>query len=288
MHEPVGSVSIRPLIKGPARNLDDRLDDLQDYLAEQLNIIMAIAASQALTAEQQTLIFEAQTNTDTLVRRVNLNVITVVKTTDSILGITSRTETMVRAIRQRDAWSLINLAFDPWLCLYMYIGLHPFASVFIERVTSVWQFVLLQYRLINLLKDACAMTAVTSVGAIFHLYFTSPYKAIYYLYWLNRAFVYRDIVAIHGNTVSIQFPELTCSMPITTDSLMCLADYTVDSLGHVVKGFRGVVTNSEVWLQLSVLKDLEWMIWATVLSYIYSQIAQLFYNALPSRIRFFF
>ena len=274
--------------KQRARNLDERLDDMQEAITEQLTIVKALATSQALAVEQQGQTFLAQMNTDSLLRKVNLNVVTVVKTTDSILGISKRTEALVTAARNRDYWTFAGLFLDPWCCLYAYMILHPVAPIITERLVSVWQFVLLVYRLLSFVEDVLRSAIVaTSASGLITLYFTSPYKALYYLYWLNRAFVYGEIQA-RGLTFDLTLPAPTCSLEISSKSFVCAADFTVTYAGLVLSSFKTALMNSDVAMQLSTLFSLEWLIWYSILHMIYEYITGALYSMLPTRLKYFF
>ena len=275
--------------KQRARSLDERLDHLQDCIVEQLSILKALAVSQALAVEQQGQTFVAQMNAETLLRKVNLNVVTVIKTTDSILGISKRTEALVRATRSRDYWTLIGLLVDPWFCLYAYMLLHPIAPVTLESIASVWQFVLFSYRLLSFMEDILRSAFMaTSLGGVTVLYFTSPYKALYYFYWLNRAYVYGDIEATHGLFFNLSLSLPGCSQEITPKSLVCAADYTVSSVTHILQAVKNTLVNSDVAIQVSTLFRLEWMIWYSILHSIYTLIARFLYSMLPARLKYFF
>lgn len=276
-------------LRHPPRSLDERLDDLQDSVIEQLCILKALATSQALAVEQQGQTFLAQIQADTLLKKVNANVCTVVKTTDSILGISKRTETLIRAVRHREARTLLTLCMDPWFCLYAYMLLHPIAPSFLEQMTSVWQFVLLLYRCTSVIDDGKQSVLYgTSLGGILFLYATSPYKALYYLYWLNKAFVYGELTAAPALalTLPITFPD--CAPAMHPTSLVCLADYTVEALSLGLASFYSAIQNSEIAVQISALVALEQAIWYGFLYSIYSSILQGLYARLPTRLKYFF
>jgi hypothetical protein len=275
--------------KQRARNLDERLDDMQEAITEQLMIIKALATSQALAVEQQGQTFLAQMNTDSLLRKVNLNVVTVVKTTDSILGISKRTEALVTAARTRDYWTFAGLFLDPWCCLYAYILLHPVAPISTERIISAWQFILFAYRLASIVEDIIRSAMIaTSLGGVVTLYFTSPYKALYYLYWLNRAFVYGEIQASRGLIFDITLPVPACSKELSAKSFVCVADFTVTCTGLALYSLKTAIMNSDVALELSTLFSLEWAIWYSILKFIYDCIAGALYSMLPPRLKYFF
>ena len=275
--------------KQRARNLDERLDDLQEAITEQLTIIKALATSQALAVEQQGQTFLAQMNTDSLLRKVNLNVVTVVKTTDAILGISKRTEALVKAAAKRDYWTLLGLFVDPWCCLYAYMLLHPIAPITVEHIASVWQFALFAYRLGSIAEDIIrsALTA-TSLGGVVTLYFTSPYKALYYFYWLNRAFVYGEIQASRGFALDLTLSLPNCPYELRARSFVCIADYTVSSVGLVLYSLKTAIMNSDVAMEVSTIFSLEWAIWYSILKAIYDCITGALYSLLPARLKYFF
>jgi hypothetical protein len=270
------------------RSVNKRLDDLHESITEQMMILKAIATSQALAVEQQGQIFIAQMNADTMLRKVNLNVITVLKTTDSILGISKRTEALVRAARARDYYAVLGLLLDPWFCLYAYILLHPVAPVILENAASVWQFVLFAYRLSSFLKDGQSSLAMIGISGITFLYFTSPYKALYYLYWLNRAFVYGEIQNTRALIWTVELPNIECTDDMNSKTLVCLADFTVNSLYIVLNSLKTALMNSDVALQVWTLIQLEWAIWHSIFYAIYRLCISSLYSILPSRLKYFF
>jgi len=273
------------LIKKPARSIDERLDDIQDYVVEQLAIVKAIATSQALAMEQQAQALNLQHVADNLLRKANVSLVSVIKTTDTILGITKRTEALVSAISRRDGWSFATFTLDPWACLYAYMLLHPVAPRIMERIASVWQFVLLAYRVSDAFHDiVLSAELMTSVSGLVTLYLTSPYKAIYYLYWLNRSFVIRG-EHTELTTISITVALPSCSIHVTPASLVCVADYTVATIGSTLLSVKDYVTHSEIFVQMSILWALEMAIWYGALKKILSFLIKLL---VPARLKYLF
>jgi hypothetical protein len=270
------------------QSLDKRLDDLHESITEQMMILKAIATSQALAVEQQGQIFFAQMNADTILRKVNFNVATVIKTTDSILGISKRTEALVRAANTRDYWTLIGFLLDPWFCLYTYMLLHPVAPVILENTASAWQFILFAYRLSSFVKDGRSSLTMIGLSGITFLYFTSPYKALYYLYWLNRAFVYGEIQNARAIVLTVELPNLECTHDINSKTLVCLADFTVNSVYIVLNALKTTLMNSDIALQAWALIQLEWAIWHSIFYAIYRLCITSLYSILPSRLKYFF
>ena len=271
------------------RSLEERLNNMQESIAEQLNILKALALSQALAVEQQDQTFFAQMNADSLLRKVNVNVNTVIKTTDSILGISKRTEALVKAVARRDYSTIGSLLLDPWFCLYAYMLLHPLAPSLLEAAASVWQFILFAYRLRYLITDIKQSSGhLTTLGGIVTLYLTSPYKALYYLYWLNRAFVYGEIQATQTLVFDLSLPLPACSLELAPKNLVCAAEFLVNSTAILLQKLKITLKNSDVATQISTLIRLEWVIWYSILYAIYSLITQGLYSMLPSRVKYFF
>lgn len=273
-------------LKKPARSIDERLDDIQDYMVEQLAIVKAIATSQALAVEQQAQTLNLQHVADNLLRKANVSLFSVIKTTDSILGITTRTEALVKAISRRDGWTFAAFTMDPWACLYAYMLLHPIAPRISEQIASAWQFVLIAYRISDAFRDIVSSAKnMTSVSGIVTLYLTSPYKAIYYLYWLNRSFV--DDATGHQTMrpISITLSLPMCPIHMTPKALVCIADYTVESIGILLTSVKDYVSHSEMFVQLSILWVLEVAIWHTVIQKILSFLIHLL---VPARLKYLF
>jgi len=271
------------LIKRPARSLDERLNDIQDYVAEQLAIVKALATSQALAMEQQAQTLALQHVADNMLRKANVSLVSVIKTTDAILGITKRTEALVSAVSRRDGWSFATFIVDPWFCLYTYMLLHPIVPRTVEQIASVWQFVLLTYRISDAFRDiVLSARQLTSLTGLVTLYLTSPYKAIYYLYWLNRSFVIRgEHTALTTLSITIALP--TCSMHVTPAALVCVADYTVATIGSTLLSVKDYVTHSEIFVQMSILWALEVAIWYGALKKILSFLIKLL---VPARLKY--
>jgi hypothetical protein len=273
------------LIKRAARSLEERLDDIQDYVVEQLAIVKALATSQAIAVEQQAQALTLQHVADNMLRKANVSLVSVIKTTDTILGITKRTEALVSAASRRDYWSFATFTLDPWACLYAYMLLHPIAPRIAEQIASIWQFVLITYRISDVFRDILlSAKQLTSLSGLVSVYLTSPYKAIYYLYWLNRSFV---LIAEHTalTTLSITIALPTCSMHVTPAALVCLADYTVTTIGTTLLSVKDCVTHSEIFVQISILWALEMAIWYGALKKILSFLIKLL---LPARLKYLF
>ena len=273
-------------LKKPARSLDERLDDIQDYVVEQLAIVKAIATSQALAVEQQAQTLNLQHVADNLLRKANVSLVSVIKTTDSILGITTRTEALVKAISRRDGWTFAAFTMDPWACLYAYMLLHPVAPRIVEQIASIWQFVLIAYKISDVFHDIISSAKhMTSFTGVVTLYLTSPYKAIYYLYWLNRSFVRDNAEHQPVALLSIEFPMPVCPIHITPTALVCIADYTVASIGATLASVKDYVSKSEIFVQLSILWALEVAIWYDALKKILSFLIKLL---VPARLKYLF
>jgi hypothetical protein len=126
----------------------------------------------------------------TIGRRVNAGVKGLVKTSDAILGITQRTEKMVKTMRSSGAAGVIaELLMDEWLVFYLYFLLHPLAPVSTEACIAVWKYALIINRGLNLRKDFKeGKLFVASPSGMINIYFTSPWKAIFLLHWYNMKF----------------------------------------------------------------------------------------------------
>ena len=273
-------------LKKPARSLDERLDDIQDYIIEQLAIVTAIATSQAIAVEQHAQTLNLQHTADSLLRKANVSLVSVIKTTDSILGITKRTEALVSAASRRDYWSFLSFTLDPWACLYAYMLLHPVAPRILEQAASVWQFVLLVYRISDVFRDTTAsVKQMTSLGGLVTLYLTSPYKGIYYLYWLNRSFVGGGMEYPASESLSITLSSPVCEPHMTATALVCVADFTVASIGRILISVKQYISHSEIVAQFYILWALEVAIWYDALKKILSFLIKLL---VPARLKYLF
>lgn len=125
-----------------------------------------------------------------IAKRVNAGVKGLVKTTDQILGITQRTERLVKTLKVNGVSSAIKeLLLDEWVIFYLYFVLHPLAPASTEICAAVWKFALIANRTLNIRKDFKEGNLVPfSLSSIPGIYFTSPWKAIFLLHWYNVKF----------------------------------------------------------------------------------------------------
>jgi hypothetical protein len=257
-------------------SIDDRIDNLQEYIVEQLQLVKEVAFSQAVMAEQQAQAACAQMAATDLLKYVRVDVVRIVKTTDSILGISRRLSALMNAYSRGSYASMMAFTLDPWLCLYLYIMLHPVAPKVTEFAASYWQFVLFAHRLLYIWPD---LKSIFSVGLI--LYFTSPYKAVYYLYWLNRAFVHGTLQRLEVPYVFQDPPAAACRFGLGPAELICAADYTVSRIGHTGSEIKSYIFHSELSGEVIELAYLEWTMWVGILQWICSMINGWIYSRIP-------
>lgn len=236
--------------KARARSLDDRIGD-------SIDLMKSIAYSQNLLVDQQEQLLASHNATASLLKDMNINLFTVMNTTDTILGVSRRIESMVSAYSKGSYLSILSQAlFDPWCVLYAYIILHPVAPVPLEYFASTWQFVLLLYRIPLVVEDCKSSVALlpTLSGAV-TLYFTSPYKAIYCLYWLNRQFVYGVVAAAAAAAASTEIQlRSPASCPYEPPKLLvCYAENGLHTILESIRFVGSYVYTSGIAIQDGVL-----------------------------------
>lgn len=196
-----------------SRTKEDILQAKVDLVLQQGNEaiaqLRAVLQSQAATEETQARIqnvAESTKSTQTIMKRVldrvDVGVKQIGAVTNQILGITQRTEKLARTFRNRGVRGIIQaVLFDEWLIFYMYMILHPYAPTTTEMFGSVWVGVLAARRFMKLRGDMKKGELITfSVAGIINNYLTSPWKAIYLMYWYNQKFQ-----SMHGTQ---EFDEL--------------------------------------------------------------------------------
>lgn len=143
------------------------------------------------TEESARRLEQGQSAMSTVLKRVNVGVRGLVTTTDKILGITQRTEQHLKTLRNRGRTAFVyDLVFDEWIMLYLYLLLHPLAPLTTEGVMAWWQFALTIRRGSSLYREFRESRLIQmSVSGVMYTYFTSPWKAIYLIYWYNKRFL---------------------------------------------------------------------------------------------------
>jgi hypothetical protein len=192
---------VRPRNTVNARTKDEILHAKVDLVIQQGNEAIAqmraMMQSQAATEDTQARIqnvAEATKETQTVMKRVldrvDVGVKQIATVTNQILGITQRTEKLAKTFRNRGARGIIQeVLFDEWLIFYMYMLLHPYAPTTTELFGSVWVGVLAARRFMKLRGDMRKGEILAfSVAGVVNNYLTSPWKAIYLMYWYNQKF----------------------------------------------------------------------------------------------------
>ena len=179
------------------KRVEDRVTELQKSVNQLLEQQAAMMSSQASTEQVASRIQNVTNETKAtqsimkrVLNRVDVGVKQIGAVTNQILGITQRTEKLAKTFRNKGARGVIQqVLFDEWLIFYMYMILHPYAPVSSEMFGSVWVGVLAARRFMMLRGDMSKGEIVSfSVGGMINNYFTSPWKAIYLMYWYNQKF----------------------------------------------------------------------------------------------------
>jgi hypothetical protein len=266
--------------KARARSLDDRIGD-------SIDLMKSIAYSQNILVEQQEQLIVSHSATANLLKDMNINLFTVMNTTDTILGVSRRIESMVSAYSKGSYLSILTQAlFDPWCVLYAYIILHPVAPVPLEYFASTWQFVLLLYR-IPLVREDCksSIALLPTLSGSLTLYFTSPYKAIYCLYWLNRQFVYgvaAAAAAAAAQQTEFQIVLREPSCPYEPPKLLvCYAENGLQTILESIRFVGSYVYTSGIATHALMLFDMERAIFGGLLAAMYMAIVRWMCSFLP-------
>lgn len=132
-----------------------------------------------------------QTGMSKIVAAINTNVKGLMLTANQILGITTKTHALVQTIHRRGLGAGVSqLILDEWLMFYLYFMLHPLAPISTEVIMSVWQFALVINRSRFIIKDFREGNIIPfSLGDAPRIYFTSPWKAIFLIYFYNMKFL---------------------------------------------------------------------------------------------------
>ena len=125
----------------------------------------------AITRESAHAHLESQERLQAVSTHMNTGFDGLLKTTGTILGITQRLENY----REGRYMALL----DEWLVFWTFFLVHPFAPRTSELFGSVMIYVLAMNR----------MRQVVPVYPTLYCYFTSPYKAIFLLYWFTNEFI---------------------------------------------------------------------------------------------------
>ena len=208
-----------------------------DITAETLAITReSILANQAQIESHQRLEVVA-THTDTGIH-------TIIKTTGLILGITQRLE-QYRSGRYT--------LFDEWLVFWTFLVLHPIVPSTLELFGSCMLYVLTLNRLFHLIP----------VYPSLYSYLTSPYKAIFLLYWFTNEYATNAVVY---QTYVLPFPHIEALTFVSYDPTTILITFArwivisvssiLYSVGYgIVVGCFAVQINKYLLLELYVIRS---------------------------------
>jgi hypothetical protein len=275
--------------KNTVDSIDDKLDHLQRYMMEQLEIARATAYSQAIVIEHQNRILQSHDTIHGLVSTMKFDVGTLLKTTNQILGITQRTEAIVRSYRTKSlATTCALILFDPWIILYAYLIFHPVFPHTMETFVSAWQFALLAYRVPMAIQDLqLAAGSMTSLSGILSVYLTNPYKAIYILYWMNRQFVlngYTKTLSPFSEKGWSPGPEYVCGAGQLRYVLVCNADYIVQWILYCALLIWSYCFNSGLITHVRLILDFERGVFGSLLSSIQKAILHCICSMIPFKV----
>lgn len=165
--------------------------------------------------------------------------------TDQILGITTRTEALMKTFRRGGIRGIIQgILFDEWLIFYMYMILHPYAPTTTEMFSSVWVGVLAARRFMKLRGDMKKGEIITfSFAGIVNNYLTSPWKAIYLMYWYNQKFQ-----SMHGTQ---EFDELFPGGPekIFTSFTQEIMNTDINNLSKLAQNTPIAIETARAWIE---------------------------------------
>lgn len=185
------ATTLTPLALKNSLAPEDRIATLLQHTTELLELHRVSLASHASLQESQRRLETAATAAEEGQLTIQQRLQTLLATTGKILGVTTRTERLVGALRRGNVRAAAAaLLLDEWTLLFCTILLRPFFPAPVESFVAVWQFVLFAQRVWWLPADLReGRLVVPSLGGLLANYFTSPWKALFLLYWLNhRAF----------------------------------------------------------------------------------------------------
>jgi hypothetical protein len=124
---------------------------------------------------------------------MDMGIYSLIKKTDIIIGLTQR-------LQVYKSGNYLQLLLDEWTVFFAFFLLHPFLPKTMELFGSVMLYVLTANRL-WICRTAWYKTTITG------FYFTSPYKAIFLLYWFVNEYVKHPMIPVVPN-LSITLPPL--------------------------------------------------------------------------------
>jgi hypothetical protein len=171
-------------------NILEVMREIHRLREENAASLQAIGVGQEAIKTTTEGLMTGQDKLTSMTSRIEAGVKKIGEKTDKILGITQRTETLMRSYNGGNWRELASaVLFDEWLVFYLYFLMHPWMPVTMEAFASVWQLVLPIRRIFLLRADLREGRLISfSVGKTIHNYFTSPWKAIALLYFFNQEF----------------------------------------------------------------------------------------------------
>ena len=172
---------------------------------------LAITRESILANQEQ---IESQKRLEVVATRSDMGIRTILKTTATILGITQRLE------RYRSGRFTL---FDEWLVFWIFLILHPLYPLVMEFFGSCMIYVLTVHRVWN----------VAPISLTLYSYFTSPYKAIFLLYWFTNEYNRNPVQYRYA----LEFPRIEPYALVAYDPtsvLITFARWIVVSLSTVV------------------------------------------------------
>jgi len=166
----------------------ERSEALIRSLIEMVTENLAIARASIVAHEQ---LLKSQDRIETTNSRMDMGIYSLIKKTDIIIGLTQR-------LQVYKSGNYLQLLLDEWTVFFTFFFLHPFVPKTMELFGSIMLYVLTGHRL-WICRSAWYKTTITS------FYFTSPYKAIFLLYWFVNEYVAHPMTPIVPN-LSITLP----------------------------------------------------------------------------------
>lgn len=158
---------------------DDRIERLIRQLVEMVTENLAISRETIGTHERMLTSHEKIETTNS---RMDMGIYSLIKKTDIILGFTQR----LQAYKSGDYYYLL---LDEWTVFFTFFFLHPFFPEVTELIGSVMLYALSVHRLL-ICRPFWQKTTVLG------FYFTSPYKAIFLLYWFLNEYTQNPMTAV--------------------------------------------------------------------------------------------
>jgi len=207
---------------------------------------LAITRESILASQEQ---LESQKRLEVVASHTDMGIHTILKTTSAILGITQRLE-QYRSGR----YTLL----DEWLIFWIFFILHPLAPQAMELFGSCMLYVLTAYRIWN----------IVPISPSLYSYFTSPYKAIFLLYWFTDEYNRNPV----SYQYAIEFPHIepfilraydpTCVLITFARWIVVSVSRVLYSIGHsLFVGCFARQLNSYLVLELYAMRSCLYGVW---------------------------